>query len=499
MPAVGPESAEGRLLRWRRNSQDFIRENFGAGLPDGLDPWQVDACEAWDRGDQRLALCACKGPGKTALEALLMWQFLATRKQSRVAATSISGDNLRDCLWTELAKWHQFSPFLLAAFEWQKERIIARDKPEVHYATARTWSKSADVAQQADTLAGLHSDYMLFVIDEAGGVPDAVAVAAEAALSTGKEVRFLIAGNPTECEGPLWHACNRDRALWTVINITGDPDDPKRSPRIKVSWARQQIAQHGANNPWVLANVFGKFPPSSPNTFMAGDEVRAARKRVAQASIYDAFTIAVDVARFGNDEAVITFKKGLDARTHPAIRLRNLDNMQLAARVADEAIRYKADAVFVDGGGNGGGVVDRLMQLNIPNVIEIQFGSKSDRVAFEGDTAVYDNKAAEMWGRLRTALKHLAIEDSDELENELTQRRYFYNQRYGRDAIALESKDDMKKRGLASPSWADSLAMHFAYPVQATQTAGRAFAEHTTPALVCSEYDPYKEMHGTMQ
>lgn len=488
-------ASAGQLLRWRDSSEQFILDNFGEGLPIGLDPWQKEACEAWDRGDQRVALCACKGPGKSAILAMLIWHFLATRRQSKVAATSISGDNLRDCLWTELAKWQQYSPFLMATFEWQKERIIARDKPDLHWASARTWSKSADVAQQADTLAGLHADYILFVIDESGGVPDAVAVSAEAALSTGIESRFLIAGNPTECSGPLWHACNRDKHLWTVIEITGDPDDPKRSRRIDVAWARQQIAMHGADNPWVLANVFGKFPPSSANTFIPGDLVRAARKREAVATMHDPFIIGVDVARFGDDEAVIVFRKGNDARTHKCVKFRNIDNMALASHVAQYAEHFKADAVFVDGGGNGGGVVDRLMQMNVKNVIEVQFGGKSDRVEFQGDTAVYDNKSAEMWGRMKTWLKHGAIEDSNDLERELSNRRYGYNQRYGRDAIALEPKEDMKKRGLASPSWADGLCLTFAYPVQPTPQAGREHAEFTTPAMVQHDYDPYQQMN----
>lgn len=489
-----------KFTLWRKKSAVFIADNFSAGLPDGLDPWQVECCDAWDRGDIRIALCACKGPGKSAILAMLIWQFLATRKQSKVAATSISGDNLRDCLWTELAKWQQFSPFLLSTFEWQKERIIAKDKPDLHWASARTWSKSADIAQQADTLAGLHADYILFVIDESGGVPDAVAVSAEAALASGKESRFLIAGNPTECQGPLWNACNRDRALWTVINITGDPDDPKRSRRINVEWARQQIASHGANNPWVLANVFGKFPPSSPNTFISGEDVRAARKRPAAATMHDPLIIGVDVARFGNDEAVIAFRKGNDARTHPAVTFRNIDNMALASHVAQYAAYFNADAVFVDGGGNGGGVVDRLFQMNVKNVFEVQFGGKSDRVTFDGDTAVYDNKAAEMWGRMKTAMKHLAIEDIEVLEGELSNRRYHYNQRYGRDAIALESKDDMKKRGLPSPSRADALALTYAYPVQANPLAGRENAGHMTPAAVVHEYDPFREFQqGTLQ
>ena len=481
-----------KLKSWRFSSRLFIRENFKVEL----DAWQSEVCEAWDRGDTRIAMCACKGPGKTAMLAMLIWHFLATRHQAKIAATSVSGDNLRDCLWTELAKWQQRSPYLVAAYEWQKERVILREAPDIHRAAARTWSKSADIQQQADTLAGLHADFILFVIDEAGGVPDAVAVSAEAALSTGIEARFIIAGNPTECEGPLWNACNRDKALWTIVNITGDPDDPKRSPRISVKWAREQIAQHGVNNPWVLANVFGRFPPSSPNTFIGMELVAAARKREVQSHVHDPFTIAVDVARFGNAESVITFKKGLDMRLIPAIRLRNVNTMELAARTADEAIRYKADAVFVDGGGVGGGVVDRLMQLNIPNVIEVQFGGKSDRVSYMGETAVYDNKAAEMWGRGREFLKYGAIEDSDELQNQMCHRRYDHNQRYGRDAIRLESKEDMEKRGLASPDWSDSVFMHFAYPVEKSYASGGPHMENAPAVRVVSNYDPYAEFHS---
>tara|TARA_R110000868_G_scaffold139445_4_gene354275 strand:- start:4908 stop:6401 length:1494 start_codon:yes stop_codon:yes gene_type:complete len=479
------------FLMWRRDSQAFIRDHFKVEL----DFWQKDVCQLWDEGHKRIAMLACKGPGKTALLAMLIWHFLFTRRQSKVACTSVSGDNMRDGLWTELAKWRQLSPWLVASFEWQKERIIAKDKPETHWAAARTWSQSADIRQQANTLAGLHADYILFVIDEAGGVPDSVAVSAEAALASGKESRFLIAGNPTECQGPLWRAAGKDKALWKVISISGDPDDPKRSPRVDKEWARSQIEQHGANNPWVLANVFGKFPPSSPNTFIPRELVEKARKREGTASMYDALVMGVDVARFGDDEAVICFRKGNDAKTHPARKFRNISNMALAAHVADLAIEYGVDAIFVDGGGNGGGVVDRLMQLNIPGVIEVQFGGKSDRVPFQGETAVYDNKAAEMAGKMKKWLEHGAVEDSDELERQLCERRYGHNLRYGRDAIALEPKDDMKKRGLDSPDWFDALSLTFAYPVEKSATAGREAAAYTLPHTVTHDYDPYREMH----
>lgn len=475
------------LLRWRANVAQFAFDHFGF-VPDA---WQLEVFQAWDRGDKRIAMAACKGPGKTAVLAILMWQFLFTRRQSKVGATSISGDNLQDCLWAELAKWQLRSPMLMAAFEWQKTRIVAKDLPEAHFATARKWSKEADATAQADTLAGLHADYILFVIDECGGVPDSVAVSAEACLSGGKESRMLIAGNTTQCEGPLWRACGSEKHLWTTVHITGDPDDQKRSPRVSPEWARQQIAAHGAENPWVLANVFGRFPPSSSLNFIGLEFFNAAVTREAVAGIEDAFVIGVDVARFGSDESVIFFRKGLDARHWPAIRYRGIETTELAARVAQYAREYSADAVFVDGGGVGGGVVDRLRQLRVPGVIEVQFGGKSDRITFGEATAVYDNKAAEMWGHGREWMKHGALPEDNQLRKECTERRYFYNQRYGRDAIALESKEDMMKRGLESPNMADAFFLTFAWPVTASRRSGGIPGQERRTTDVQSEYDPF--------
>ncbi len=107
-------------------------------------------------------------------------------------------------------------------------------------------SKTADRAQQGNTLAGLHADHILFILDESGGIPDAVMATAEAALSSCIEGHIVQAGNPTHLEGPLWRACTTERALWHVTEITADPDDPRRSTRVKAEWAREQIEKYGA-------------------------------------------------------------------------------------------------------------------------------------------------------------------------------------------------------------------------------------------------------------
>jgi phage terminase large subunit len=168
-----------------------------------------------------------------------------------------------------LGLWQGRSKLLSETFQWTKTRIFAKEHPEAWWCSARTWAKSADKDQQANTLAGLHSDYILFVLDESGGMSDAIMASAEAALSSCIEGHIVQAGNPTHLSGPLYGACTRERRLWFVVDIDGDPDNPKRASRVSIERARQQIEKYGRDNPFVLVNVFGQFPPSSLNALSA--------------------------------------------------------------------------------------------------------------------------------------------------------------------------------------------------------------------------------------
>lgn len=155
--------------------------------------------------------------------------------------------------------------------------------------------------------------------------------------------------------------------------------------------------------------------------------------------------------------------------------------MSVAARVAEAYLHYRADAVFVDGGGVGGGVVDRLRQLHVP-VHDIQFGAKSDsNIGFSESGLKYANKRAEMWGSVKEWLRVGCIPDEPELIAELTGPEYAFNTR---DEIQLETKDSMKKRGVASPNIADALVLTFAYPVVPRMA-------NDPPAGIVSEYDPF--------
>jgi hypothetical protein len=158
--------------------------------------------------------------------------------------------------------------------------------------------------------------------------------------------------------------------------------------------------------------------------------------------------------------------------------------MAVAGRAAEEFRRLHADAIFVDGTGVGGGVIDRLRQLKVP-AWDIQFAGKADRSGDGVETVRYANKRAEMWGFMKDWLRGGAIIDDRQLVEELSTPMYGYN---ARNEIQLERKEDIKKRGKSSPDMADALALTFAYEVLPSQDAG---GEHRLgDPLVVSDYDP---------
>jgi hypothetical protein len=169
--------------------------------------------------------------------------------------------------------------------------------------------------------------------------------------------------------------------------------------------------------------------------------------------------MGVDVARFGDDKSVIYFRQGRCADVMPYERFSGMDTMQLAARVADWMERWRPDAVFVDDGGVGGGVVDRLHQLGFYTVKGVNFGGRSDYPR-SGEKAA--NKRSEMWLSARHWLERGSLPVDEVLAAELTAPMYRFD---ANNAIMLERKEDMKKRGVPSPDVADAFALTFAYPV----------------------------------
>jgi hypothetical protein len=487
------EEAVENMRRWRGAPWIYVREVLSAAP----DAWQDECLHALiESGFQKFALKACKGPGKSCLLAWVILWFLTCFENPKVVCTSITGDNLRDGLWTEISLWRNKSELLKALLEIQSDRIYAKEAKETWFATARTWPKDADKTQQANTLAGIHARNTMVVVDEAGDIPDGVVVAALAHHSTQEpgtvETHLtLIAGNPTRTDGPLWNACTRDSATWWVKEITGDPKDPNRAPRIDMKWAQDQIDTWGADNPWVLVNVFGKFPPIADNKLLGPDIVRKAMEVYIAPATWqnEPRVMGVDVARsLNSDASALCRRQG--ACVYPFRTWRIPDLMQLCGQLVLEYSKWKADKVFIDVCGMGGGVVDRLRELGLPVVgVDSGAGPADKRFA---------DKRTEMWWAMHLEVKgnserpRLALPKSAELLAEITAPTTHFNDR---GKLKLESKEAMKKRGIPSPNMADALAFTYSEPVFMAREALPASIAHEARisgvGTLISEYDPY--------
>lgn len=464
-----------RLKGWRegRGILRFVVENFGA-TPD---PWQEEALLALaspDRDKRRVALQACVGPGKTAVLAWYIWWFMAVMADEghhpKGMATAITGDNLKQNLWAELAHWRNRSEFLKRCFEWQAQAVFCRDQDAIASwrVEARTWAKTASPEQLGQTFSGLHAKYVTAVIDESGNMPTPILRAAEQALSRCFFGKVVQAGNPTALEGFMLHDATHElRHQWYVIRVTGDPDDPqswvnvarirKENPEAR-AWAVEQIDTYGRENPWVMTQILGQFPPSAINTLLSMDDCEKSAARKLERATYEWMQkrIGIDVARFGDDRTVFAPRQG------PMIFklkvMRNARTDQIAARGAKMYYGWgQSDALmFVDDtGGWGHGVCDQFTVAGIPHV-PLVYHAKATHQR-------YKNTRAEMYIRMQKAVKSGARLPMDrELWRELCAVTYTFSN----GQFLMEDKDQVKKRLGKSPDKADALAQTYVYEDQ---------------------------------
>lgn len=471
------DGAASKIVEWWNHPAQMVEELFKV-TPDA---WQEKVLEAFPHR-QRVAMPAAKGPGKSTVLSWIGWNYLLTRPHPKIGATSSTATNLADGLWTEMAKWQNKSDLLKSTFTWTKTRIFANQHPETWFMAAKSWSKTADANEQSNTLAGFHADYVLFLLDETGAMPRAILVTAEGAIAGCIEAHIVQAGNPTSREGALYHACHVARDLWLVVRITGDPDDPQRSPRIPIEYALEQIKQYGRDNPWVKCNIFGEFPPSSLNALIGDDELAEAAKRYyREHELTDAARVlSADVARFGDDSSPLARRQGL--QMWPFKVFRNLTAPQGAAVVNREWDEWKADACFIDEtGGFGAGWIDCLRPLG-KSPIGVQFAGQAH------NPARYVNKRAEMAFDMIDWIKRGgAIPDDPRFISACAQTTYTFQG----DRFILEPKEDIKAKLGFSPDEFDAAMIGFAEPV--TPQAKVLFPGNSQRSAA-SEYKPFADI-----
>lgn len=453
----------------------FVLEGFPWGEPgeledeEGPDEWQrLHLKEIGEklRNDPHMpvqeAIGSGHGIGKSADASWLILWALCTFELTRGVVTANTENQLRTKTWAELAKWHR----LLICKEWFTftATAIYSSDPSLEKewrVDAIPWSE-----RNTEAFAGLHNKgKRLFVMfDEASAIPDVIWEVTEGALTDADtEIIWCVRGNPTRNTGRFRECFGRNKHRWSIHQI-----DSRTVRMTNKEQIQKWVEDYGEDSDFVRVRVRGQFPRAGSMQLIPSDVVEAAMKREVTALRSDPVVLGVDVARFGDDQSVIAPRQGRDAKSRPWRRFRGMDTMTLASEVHAEAWKYRADAIFVDGGGMGAGVVDRLEQLSLPPgcmLYEVNFGGRAvttGRVSDGG--AACANKSTQMWWDMANWCKRGGLPDEQEIEDDLCGREYGYN---GDNEIMVEKKKDMKKRGLSSPDNGDALALTFALPVAA--------------------------------
>jgi hypothetical protein len=422
----------------------------------------------------RSAVASGHGVGKSALVAWVIIWIMATRPMARGVVTANTGNQLETKTWPELAKWHAMS-LVRHWFTWTASSYHFSKLPEEE---RKNYMISALTVSQHNTeaFAGLHNEQsaVLVIFDEASGIEQPVWEVAEGAFTDG-EGFHLSFGNPTRPTGGFYDCFDKNKDLMSFIKHVDSRDVSHTNKRT----IAEQLKKWGEDSAEAFRRVYGKFPENTFDGYIPQHVWAEACERDLVIDLGEAVVLGVDVARFGDDETVITVRRGRDARTVPQFTYRGLDNVRVADRVAEIAETYKADIIVIESVGPGVGVIDILRDRNF-KVIDVHPGSAASK------SNVMGNKRMEMWDAMKEWLiSGGCVRPDPELKDQVTSIRYLIERKTQRQL--MEAKVDMKKRGLKSPDRADSLALTFAVRIPRKDRYAGAFSNRDTRAI--TEYD----------
>ena len=403
----------------------------------------------------RITIRSGHGIGKSALVSILiLWAML--KEDTRGVITANSERQLRTKTWAELGKW--FNMYIgRDLFRLTATSLFPLDRTKLF-----TWRIDMIPWSEHNTTAfqGLHNQgkRILIIFDEASEIPKIIWDVASGALSDANtQIIWFAPGNPTLPSGHFYNIHQpSEHNPWISRRV-----DSRSVSFTNKKELDRQIADEGENSAFVRVRILGEFPDQGFNSFISRAIALEAQTREVEVPYDEPIIIGVDVARYGTNKTVLFPRRGRDARTYPAVSFLGIDTMRTVDEVLKMMAKYHTNLVAVDGGGVGGGVVDRLRQLGV-DVIEVQFGARAlpNLAQQNREKARYANKRAEIWGLLRDWLRGGALPNDPQLLEELCAPLYAID---SEDVIRLESKKDIAKRldGL-SPDIADALAITFA-------------------------------------
>jgi hypothetical protein len=483
---TNPEELAAWLHEVSNDPVKFVEGAFAWGEGElqhstGPEPWQRWLLEQIRDGlltpgkAIRIAIASGHGVGKSTCCAWITLWAISTFPDARAIITASSESMLMTRFRAELRIWlRRFKA--QEFFELTATSLISRDA-----AHEQTWR--ADLLawnpNRPEAMAGLHARdrRLLTIFDEASAIDASIWETVEAiATDADAQVIWLVCGNPLHPTGRFKDCFERYAHRWITKHINSlDVSFTNKSE------LQRWIQDYGEDSDFVRTRVLGEFPRVGSTQFISPELVQEAMARELNPSRNDQLVVGVDVARFGDDESVIFARRGMDARSIKPLTFKNIPLDKLEDHVVAFCNANRVTQIFCDGTGVGGGLVDHLRRRGYL-VNDVQFGARADQ---QIDGVRYANKRAEIWGLMRNALRNLCLPNNQQLREELCGPEYSFS-RTG-DAILLEPKEAMKRRGVPSPDLADALACTFGGEIATLP----ALSEWVQQGSVASEYNPF--------
>jgi hypothetical protein len=315
-----------------------------------------------------------------------------------------------------------------------------KDAPESSFISARTSS-----AERPEALAGVHSENVLLIVDEASAVPEQVFEAAAGSMS-GHSATTILISNPTRNSGLFYKTHHELASDWFRMHVSC-----LDNPLVSSDFVRQIEVTYGRDSNAFRIRVLGDFAAADSDTLISAELVDGAMSRDVVTGD-DPMVYGLDVARFGSDRTALCKRRG-----NVVVEVRHwggLDLMQTVGMIVNEAKLDNPEEICVDTIGLGSGVADRLREQGY-NVRDVNVAESS---AMNPNA----NKLRdELWMSVKDWLATRAVK----LPNDVTLRHELVAPRYNFTSsgkVVVESKDSMKKRGMRSPDLADALCLTFA-------------------------------------
>tara|TARA_B100000035_G_scaffold12149_1_gene10205 strand:+ start:446 stop:1852 length:1407 start_codon:yes stop_codon:yes gene_type:complete len=428
--------------RYARKPTLFVREVLGVE-PLG---YQAEFLEAIASGERKISIRSGHGTGKsTAASWAMLWYFLM-HYPNKVVVTAPTSSQLFDALFAEMKRWiNELPDAFKEVLNVKSDRVEHTAAPSEMFISART-----SRAETPEALAGVHSEHVMLIVDEASGVPEQVFEAAAGSMS-GHNATTIMLSNPTRSSGTFFESQNRLADSWWTRRWSCVD-----SPLVSDEFIEEMKLRYGEDSNAFRIRVLGEFPQADDDTIIPYHLVENAIHRDVEGDDDLPSVWGLDVSRFGNDKTALCKRQGsivTEIRSWSG-----LDLMQTVGRVVAEYESLlpskRPREILVDSIGLGSGVVDRLRELELPvrgiNVAEAPSMG-----------ATYLNLRSELWFKAKGWFEDRAckLPKDDQLLAELTGIRYSFT---SSGKMKAESKDEMRKRGLASPDLADALCLTMA-------------------------------------